>query len=157
MPLDDLGNAVTAQGLYMHTSKTVEPPIGTRVLAILSADKDKIHVFGEGTYEGMETPPAPYGMHAAAFGAETWEEYDATLRAEIKHLREEQIKLGVDVDLPPEDWTPARPTNPKIKLDNGTIIWGYECWWAPVEEAMKVTAGRRVVMVDVEQYRAGLL
>lgn len=23
-------------------------------------------------------------------------------------------------------------TNPKITLDDGTIIWGYECWWKPI-------------------------
>lgn len=22
--------------------------------------------------------------------------------------------------------------NPKITLDNGNVIWGYECWWKPV-------------------------
>jgi hypothetical protein len=23
-------------------------------------------------------------------------------------------------------------TNPKITLDSGSVIWGYECWWHPV-------------------------
>lgn len=23
--------------------------------------------------------------------------------------------------------------NPKITLDNGDVIWGYECWWSPVK------------------------
>jgi hypothetical protein len=29
---------------------------------------------------------------------------------------------------------PLEPSyiNPKITLDDGTIIWGYECWWTPV-------------------------
>lgn len=24
--------------------------------------------------------------------------------------------------------------NPKIKLDNGSIVWGCQCWWGPEEE-----------------------
>lgn len=24
--------------------------------------------------------------------------------------------------------------NPCIELDNGDIIWGYQCWWVPVTE-----------------------
>lgn len=26
-------------------------------------------------------------------------------------------------------------SNPKITLDDGTVIWGYQCWWSPVEKA----------------------
>jgi hypothetical protein len=22
--------------------------------------------------------------------------------------------------------------NPKITLDDGTVIWGYQCWWQPI-------------------------
>ena len=25
-------------------------------------------------------------------------------------------------------------TNPRIVLDDGTVIWGYQCWWAEIEE-----------------------
>lgn len=25
-------------------------------------------------------------------------------------------------------------SNPKITLDDGTVIWGYQCWWAPVTQ-----------------------
>lgn len=25
-------------------------------------------------------------------------------------------------------------TNPRIELDDGSIIWGYECWWKPVKK-----------------------
>lgn len=32
----------------------------------------------------------------------------------------------------PEDELSA--PNPRIKLDNGDIIWGIECWWRPVDE-----------------------
>jgi len=34
--------------------------------------------------------------------------------------------------------------NPCIKLDNGTIVWGYECWWGD-EGMMKRWIGQRKV------------
>ena len=36
------------------------------------------------------------------------------------------------VPFPEED---PKYTNPKITLDSGAVIWGYECWWKPVEES----------------------
>ena len=27
--------------------------------------------------------------------------------------------------------------NVRITLDNGNIIWGYECWWTPIEEDVR--------------------
>lgn len=31
-------------------------------------------------------------------------------------------------------WPDEYPTyaNPKITLDDGSVIWGYECWWTPI-------------------------
>ncbi len=34
-------------------------------------------------------------------------------------------------EIPPQSITDTR--NPKIRLDNGNIVWGYECWWNSVE------------------------
>jgi hypothetical protein len=129
-------------------------PVGARVGAILSADDHKVYLFGYGTYQGKELPPVPYGIHAQVFGAETWEEYDAALKREINHIREQhQGETGV----PPEDWMPPRPVNPKILLDNGEVVWGYESWWGPEEEITRLIGNRHVVMVDIAQYRAGML
>lgn len=38
--------------------------------------------------------------------------------------------------------------NPRIRLDDGRIVWGYQCWWGP-EEKMKTKfiEGRRVIDV----------
>jgi len=30
-----------------------------------------------------------------------------------------------------EDFWP----NPRIRLQDGSVIWGYECWWHPVDQA----------------------
>lgn len=27
-------------------------------------------------------------------------------------------------------------TNPRIRLEDGSVIWGYECWWEPVKNEM---------------------
>jgi hypothetical protein len=46
--------------------------------------------------------------------------------------------------------------NPKIKLDNGKIVWGCECWWGP--EAMikeeTLRAGLTIIPVDIDEERA---
>lgn len=31
--------------------------------------------------------------------------------------------------------------NTKIALDNGKVVWGCECWWAPEEEMKQKIAG----------------
>jgi len=46
--------------------------------------------------------------------------------------------------------------NPKIKLDNGKIVWGCECWWGPEEEIKTKLAGSEVVVVDVDEARKQL-
>jgi hypothetical protein len=38
--------------------------------------------------------------------------------------------------------------NPRIKLDNGQTVWGYQCWWYSEEEIKNWIGSREVVMVD---------
>lgn len=40
--------------------------------------------------------------------------------------------------------------NPRIRLDNGEVVWGYECWWGPESEFEAYRNGREVVTVRVE-------
>lgn len=38
---------------------------------------------------------------------------------------------------PPEEVNPGGlmiSTNPRIDLDNGDSVWGFECWWGPVDK-----------------------
>lgn len=37
--------------------------------------------------------------------------------------------------------------NPKIKLDNGDIVWGCECWWGEEEKFKKQLAGAKEIKV----------
>src|SRR5712691_3037947 len=34
--------------------------------------------------------------------------------------------------------------NPRIGLDGGGVVWGFECWWAPEEGWSNFVAGRPV-------------
>ena len=45
-------------------------------------------------------------------------------------------------------------TNPKIKLDNGKVVWGCECWWGSEAEVKKMLEGRTIVEVDIDAERA---
>ena len=52
----------------------------------------------------------------------------------------------------------AGVTNPKIRLDNGDVVWGCECWWGPEEMIRsKMTeyevAGYRVDTVRIADAR----
>lgn len=49
-------------------------------------------------------------------------------------------------------------TNPKIKLDNGDVVWGCECWWGPEANIQRQmaeyeAAGYRVDVVRIEDAR----
>lgn len=73
--------------------------IGDRVGAIMSADSEKVELFGYGVYSGdVEIPGLPF-------------------------------------------------KNPEIKLDNGRVVRGYECWWGP-EDKVKAMIGTKKV-IDV--------
>lgn len=43
--------------------------------------------------------------------------------------------------------------NPRIRLDDGKIVWGCECWWLPEETFHKRFAGLRIVPADIEAER----
>ena len=43
--------------------------------------------------------------------------------------------------------------NPKIRLDNGTVGWGCQCWWGSEEQVKAMIGGREVMLVDLEGKR----
>ncbi len=111
---------------------------GERVYAVLSATADEVLLLGFGVYVGDEVPPAPMGFVRAVFGAVTWEEFDR-LAAEDEGC---------------EPNPAARPTNPKIVLDDGQIVWGAECWWGPESAYAKFRGERtekRCAIADVRE------
>lgn len=39
--------------------------------------------------------------------------------------------------------------NPKIVLDNGSVVWGCQCWWDPEQKVLDSLGDRKVVIVDL--------
>ncbi len=39
-------------------------------------------------------------------------------------------------------------TNPKLRLDNGKVVWGQECWWGPEEKIKELIGGREIIEVE---------
>lgn len=97
--------------------------VGARVGAILKADEEAVHLLGYGVYDGrFEAPTGPFGM--------SWEEYD---KAQRDH--------GIE---------PRRPTNPRITLDDGHVVWGQQCWWGPEDQVKAAIGDRKVIIVDLD-------
>ena len=44
--------------------------------------------------------------------------------------------------------------NPKLQLDDGTVVWGCECWWGPEDKIRAMHEGKTVVQVDMAAERA---
>lgn len=42
------------------------------------------------------------------------------------------------------DESPLGVPNPKIELDDGTVVWGFQCWWGEQEKIEKMCVGRVV-------------
>lgn len=40
--------------------------------------------------------------------------------------------------------------NPKIVLDNGSVVWGCQCWWGPEQKMLEWIDSRKLVIVDVD-------
>ncbi|MBI4472199.1 MAG: hypothetical protein HY646_05990 [Acidobacteria bacterium] len=43
-------------------------------------------------------------------------------------------------------------TNPTIKLDDGRLVYGCECWWGAPEKALQL--GKEIRVVDIDAARA---
>lgn len=57
--------------------------------------------------------------------------------------------FGYGVYLGLEEDNALGAPNPKIKLDSGEIVWGYQCWWTTEERVKAMLHGHKVVIVPV--------
>lgn len=103
---------------------------GMRVVAILSADENQVNVLGRGVYEGDKELPVE--ILAQMFGMPV---------AEAQGMSAKMKEAYPDTPL---------LKNPCIKLDNGGVVWGAQCWWGPEEDYEKFVNSRKVVMVNVK-------
>lgn len=103
---------------------------GERVFAIRNADDEAVYAYGFGTYDGDFAPP---GSDAER----------ATYR-----------KIAEAMDPPPADidgLVEACVRNPRITLEGGGTVWGYQCWWGPAETLDDIAGwvkGRRIEYVE---------
>lgn len=100
---------------------------GDRVIAISHSDGDTLYIFGYGTYLGDMNPTELSEKHYPAG------------------------QLGQIVTEMPDI------TNPCIKLDNGQIVWGCECWWSPLDsERLQAQLSRfkDIIELDIQEQRS---
>lgn len=47
--------------------------------------------------------------------------------------------------------SPLGHPNPKILLDSGKAVWGYQCWWGPEENVREMIGDRKVQIAEIEE------
>lgn len=99
---------------------------GTRVFAVLSADQNEVKLLGHGEYIGDRLLK---------------EEANQNVRGPFG------IPIRSIVEMDPEH------KNPCIKLDDGKIVWGFECWWGPETRFNEMVKGRAIINVDIDEAR----
>ncbi len=53
--------------------------------------------------------------------------------------------------VPEDGWLhDAGIANPRITLDDGRVVWGYQCWWGGEEEVKELARGRKLVDAAVD-------
>lgn len=136
---------------------------GSRVLAIRNGEDTTLYVYGEGTYVGdllrpgatWPCDPDTYEMIREVVTAHDDEPieghyflgfYDASVESQPDQpplkTREETIAgLLAERERPIDDrvrdlWE-ATSGNPCIHLDSGDTVWGFQCWWGPLDRANK--------------------
>ena len=43
--------------------------------------------------------------------------------------------------------------NPRIRLDNGDVVYGCECWWGPEDVVRKKFEGKTIVEISIHDAR----
>jgi hypothetical protein len=88
-------------------------------------DGDQTTYLGEGTYEGETTVYVMYDPRVSA---------DNLQMGSMPNAEERPPEEAI-----PEGWTVyAIENNPKIKLDDGQMVYGCQVWWQPQERRSEV-------------------
>lgn len=115
-------------------------PVGTRVFAVLSASAEGVKFLGEGVFEGHFVRP-----DAPTF-EEVWN--DATL-PRPPDMTQERARAIYDANI--------FFKSPRIRLDNGDVVWGFECWWGEggLEELHRRFPNRPIEYWRIERNEKG--
>jgi hypothetical protein len=124
---------------------------GTRVWAVRNADQETVWAFGFGVYAGDFPRPGGASDTDRVAAEKAIQHFDAMplppddpkaaawLAADrVKPMAQRVNELVHEMSL-----------NPKIVLDDGGVVWGYECWWGEAADStpQEWAAGRRIVVV----------
>ena len=153
--------------------------IGARVFAVRDADEHSIRLFGFGTYRGKEIPPGrqvddedlAVCMEVEALNStpervtgydnlivKAWTEWAAAGKcteeeadAEIAVARARQAAhQAKPLEERARDLAEYSLRNPRIDLDDDAgTVWGYQCWWGPIEKWVELSRGRTVIVVPL--------
>lgn len=118
-------------------------PIGTRVVAVSHNEGNTLFVFGRGVFEGYFLPDA---IDVTKQVAEIREQY-AIQRTVTPNLPEEFTEQDAFTALLLSE------SNPRIKLDSGETVWGYECWWNDEAIFDKKSEGYEIVAANLQESR----
>lgn len=141
---------------------------GSRVFAVLAANQEEIQLLGFGTYMGDEVRPggdqfSQADLDMAINVIKEGEKrpldikvmYDTLVeRGELTREQADrecaagEARAAKDRERPIEERAKElllrMARNPKIELDNGDVVWGYQCWWGPEERWPEIAKGRTV-------------
>lgn len=120
------------------------PTIGSAVVAVSHNDGKTLYVFGDGIFEGYFLPPSV--------------DVETTV-SEIVEQYEKARKVTPDL---PDTFTREHArialilseSNPRIRLDSGEIVWGFECWWSDAETFAEKSKDYTIVHRDINEARA---
>lgn len=118
----------------------VEP--GSRVGAVLKSTADTVYLLGFGVYEGDFQ--SPYQQAPRSF-EEMMADPDMI---KPDGMSVEQMRKGYDAFLQ-SPIVKMQHTNPRIRLDDGTVAWGIECWWGEEAGLKAQIEGKTIINVTV--------
>jgi hypothetical protein len=132
--------------------------VGIRVGAVLKSDKETAWLLGYGAYEG------DHPRDDLQLETETREWWNVTREQREQMVRDmfaanppEKLTTTLEEALTREMSEEAREAfvqqvlrNPRIRLDDGRVVWGYQMWWGPEEQVRRSIAGRKVIVCDLD-------
>jgi hypothetical protein len=145
---------------------------GSRVFAVRDTDENTVNLIGFGVYAGDHRRPTSDGnlaeyrqlaeqaiahSDASPIDAAGW--YDTLVakgemtRADAdRQLAEGEARAAASKARPMservDELVERLLANPRIDLDDGTVVWGCECWWSAEERFDEFVGDREVVTVD---------
>ena len=150
--------------------------VGTTVLAIRDGEDRTLNVYGDGVYVGDflrpgaegEVPPVDYQAITVVItddDATPIEKHPlvgfAIAMAEVNGHDVEEVRAASEANILAERARPVHDRvvelyrevnkNPCIYLDSGDVVWGFQCWWGPLEQAKQRFARSEQVLVPVPE------